>query len=98
MAQYEDAGRKHTAGDMEVNLEFVNSNQRLVNGHCSMWCKIFLVGKNWKQEENYSLTVCPLKLMYKDHKGWTGLIGGPAPTRPIASANSGLWQMNGREV
>ena len=87
LEQYEEAGHKHTKGDKEVDLEFVNNNERMVNGHCSMWMKTFNVGKNWKQEDrnrevkiNHSLAVAPLKLMYKDHKGWTGHMGGPAPS------------------
>ena len=39
---------------------------------------------------NKSLAVCPLYLLYKDHKGWTKEAGGLAPTRPVASANSGM--------
>ena len=61
-----------------------------------MRLKILLVGKNWDHEDrhraamiNHSLAVCPFYLLFKDHKGWEGHMGGPPPTRGIASANSG---------
>ena len=36
----------------------------------------------------HSLNVCPFKLLFKDHKGWVGQMGGPPPSRGIASAAS----------
>ena len=61
-----------------------------------MLIKILLIGKNWRHEDrhreakiNHSLSVCPLYLLFKDHKGWSGHMGGPPPTRGIASASSG---------
>ena len=75
---YEQAGMKHVALDKEVDLETIKENQRKLNGHCSMWMKIFRMGKDWRHEDrhrevkiNNSLEVCPLYLMYKNHKGWT---------------------------
>ena len=95
-SQYESAGSKHIAGDTEVDLDFVARNERLMNGHTSLWMKFFGVGINWNQVDrnrevklNHSLAICPMKLYYKDHKGWTGHMGGPPPSRPIASANLG---------
>ena len=96
LEQYEEAGMKHVSGDEEVNLAYVKDNERQVNGHCNMVLKIFRVGKNWRQEDrnkevkiNHGLAVCPMYVMFKDHKGWTGHMGGPAPSRPIASSSSG---------
>ena len=93
---YERAGMKHVKGDQEVDLEYVRQNNRVLNGHCSMWLRIFLVGANWGHEDRHretkitnSLSVCPLYLLFKDHKGWEWHMGGVAPTRPVASANSG---------
>ena len=96
MEDYRWAGRKHTENDEEVDLAYVKRNQRVLNAHCSMLIKVFLVGKNWEHEsrirETYitnSLNVCPFYLLFKDHKGWKGHMGTPPPTRGIAGASSG---------
>jgi hypothetical protein len=69
---------------------------RKVNGHVSMLLKVFKVGKNWNHQDrlretmiNNSLAVCPLYLLFKDHKGWNWGKGAP-PTRPVASGNRGM--------
>ena len=36
-----------------------------------------------------SLSVAPLYLLFKDHKGWTLETGTPPPSRPVVSAGSG---------
>ena len=63
----------------------------------SMLTKVFKLGQNWDQVErvretviNGSHTVCPMYLLYKDHKGWKWEDGGVPPTRPIASGNQGM--------
>ena len=96
MEDYRYAGRKHTLKDKEVDFSFVKKNQRILNAHCSMLIKILLIGKNWDHEsrirETYitnSMNVCPFYLLFKDHKGWEGHMGGPPPTRGIAGASSG---------
>ena len=93
MEDYRYAGSKHTSKDKEVDLDFVKKNNKILNGHCSMLLKIFLVGSKWAHEgrmrESYltnSLNVCPFYLPFKDHKGWEGHMEGPPPTRGIASA------------
>ena len=55
---------------------------------------MFRVGQDWVHEarfretmKNNSFSVCPLYLLYKDHKQWDG--SGPPKTRPVASASSG---------
>ena len=53
MADYEYAGSKHVKKDQEVTLEFVQQNQDILNGHCSMWLKMFLVGRNWGHEDRH---------------------------------------------
>ena len=37
----------------------------------------------------HSLSVAPLYLLFKDHKGWSVSLGGAPPSRPVASAGSG---------
>ena len=37
----------------------------------------------------HTLSVAPLYLLYKDHKGWTVEMGGSPPSRPEASTGSG---------
>ena len=37
----------------------------------------------------HSLSVSPLYLLLKDHKGWSVSVGGAPPTRPVCSAGSG---------
>ena len=39
---------------------------------------------------NKSMSVCPMYLTYKDHKGWDAKEGTPAPTRPICGGNTGM--------
>ena len=94
--QYEEAGEKHTRGDQEVSLDYVAANERLINGHVSAWIKGFGIGLTWNQMDrsrdnmiNHGRAVCPMTLFYKDHKGWTGYTGGPAPSRSIVAANGG---------
>ena len=77
MEDYRYAGMKHTIKDKEVDLDFVGKNNRILNGHCSMLLKIFLVGRNWEHEGRmretfltHSLNVCPFYLLFKEHKGW----------------------------
>ena len=39
---------------------------------------------------NNSLSLCPLYLLYEDHKGWTCEKGPVPPTRPVDSGNRGM--------
>ena len=96
MEDYKFSGSKHTMADREVDLDYVRKNQRILNAHCSMLIKVFLIGSNWEHEDRIretfiqnSLTVCPFYLLFKDHKGWEGHMGGPPPSRGIAGASSG---------
>ena len=70
--------------------------QKRLNGHMSMILKTFNVGAAWNHQAiiratklTHSLSVAPLYLLYKDHKGWTVETGGVPPTRPVASAGGG---------
>ena len=94
--EYSEAGAKHVDKDEEVTMEFLIKNQKKLNGHMSMLLKTFNVGADWKHQARiratkitWSLSVAPLYLLYKDHKGWTVEAGGPPPTRPVASAGGG---------
>ena len=76
--EYQRAGEVHTSKDSEVDLEFLIKNQRKLNGHISMLLKTFLVGESHGHYERirnlkitHSLSVAPLYLLFKDHKGWT---------------------------
>ena len=94
---YEASGLKHCNKDEVVTDEVVKDTQNELNGHMSMLTKVFKLGQNWDQVErvretliNGSLSVCPMYLLYKDHKGWRWEDGGIPPTRPIASGNQGM--------
>ena len=96
LEEYEEAGRKHTDKDQEIDMDVVKAIEHQLNGHMSMILKIFNVGANWGHEDRvratkiiHSLSVAPLYLLYKDHKGWTLEMGGAPPSRPVASAGSG---------
>ena len=96
LEEYEEAGKKHTEKDQEVDMDIVKAIEHQLNGHMSMLLKIFMVGANWGHEDRvratkiiHSLSVAPLYLLYKDHKGWTLEMGGAPPSRPVASAGSG---------
>jgi hypothetical protein len=94
--EYLEAGRKHTASDEEVDIDFLIKNQTVLNGHVSMLMKTFCMGADWDHEARIratkitlSLSVAPLYLLFKDHKSWSVEIGGPPPTRPVVSAGGG---------
>ena len=96
MEEYEMAGLKHTSKDQEVDIDSVKAIETQLNGHISMMLKMFNVGANWGHEDRtratkitHSLSVAPLYLLYKDHKGWSVQMGGAPPSRPVASAGSG---------
>ena len=37
-----------------------------------------------------AMATCPLSLLYKDRKGWSGEMGGCPPTRPVAGGHLGM--------
>ena len=51
MGMYVEAGNGHTAGDLEVDGEFVKKTQRKLNGHISMWIKCLNMGEDWKHQD-----------------------------------------------
>ena len=73
---YELAGSAHTEKDEEVTSEIVKSTQTELNGNVSMLIKVFKLGAEWGHSDrvretmiNNSLSICPMYLLYKDHKG-----------------------------
>ena len=97
LATYEMAGLAHTKKDVVVPFSEIKSTQTELNGNVSMMIKIFKLGAEWNHGErmresmlNKSLAVCPLYLLYKDHKGWSLQKGPVPPTRPVASGNRGM--------
>ena len=94
---YLEAGMKHTLGDREVTWQIIKEAQREINGHVSMLIKTFKIGHNWdhgarirESTMGESLSVCPLSLLFKDHKGWTLDSGTVPPTRPVVGGHVGL--------
>ena len=82
LEDYERAGMKHVQGDQEVDMEYVKQNNRVLNGHCSMWLRIFLVGANWgtdterRNSQGVSLFVlftCCLKITRDGNGTWEAL-------------------------
>ena len=73
----------------------VKECQREINGHVSILIKCFKIGHYWDQGMRVrettmgeSMSVCPLSLLYKDHKGWSPDCG-TAPPRPVAEVTFG---------
>ena len=96
LEEYRRAGEVHTSKDKEVTVEFLLKNQRKINGHLSMLLKTFMVGRSHDHYERirnlkitHSMSVAPLYLLFKDHKGWTLETGKPPPSRPVVSAGAG---------
>ena len=94
---YEGAGLKHTTGDVPVGWDELEESQREINGHVSMVMKIFNMGEYWGHEDRLretmlgsGHTVCPVTLLYKDHKGWSKEMGTIPPTRHVAGGHVGM--------
>ena len=104
-ASYEQAGLVHTKGDTVAGWDVVGEAQREVNGHVSMLLKIFKVGEYWENNVDRvretmlgeGLSVCPITLLFKDHKGWDNNKSSVPPTRHVAGGHVGL-NMNLSEV
>ena len=94
---YEESGNKHVKGDLVVGWDDLKEAQTRLNGHVAMMVKIFKIGKNWEHEDRIretmmgeSLSVCPVSLLYKDHKGWKNGSGTIPPTRSVAGGHVGM--------
>ena len=71
LEEYEEAGRKHTVKDQEIDMDVVKAIEHQLNGHMSLILKTFNVGANWGLEDRvwatkiiHSLSVAPLYLLY----------------------------------
>ena len=94
---YYEAGMKHTVRDREVGWEDVKESQKELNGHVSMLIKFFKIGKYWEHSPRIrettmgeGLSICPLSLLFKDHKGWRSDSGTVPPTRPVVGGHLGV--------
>ena len=94
---YLEAGMAHTRRDLEVGWDSIKDSQRELNGHVSMMIKIFRIGSSWKHTTRVresmmgeGQSVCPLSLLFKDHKGWSAAKKTPPPTRPVAGGHLGI--------
>ena len=94
---YKEAGLKHTLKDKEVSWQDIKESQRELNGHVSMMVKIFKIGGYWKHGQRVrettmgeGLSICPMSLLYKDHKGWSPGGGSVPPTRPVVGGHRGI--------
>ena len=94
---YMEAGQVHSRNDKEVEWREVQESQKELNGHTSMLIKCFKIGAYWKHGDRVRETMmgngqalCPLTLLYKDHKGWDASMGTTPPTRPVAGGHLGI--------
>ena len=94
---YEAAGMVHVKNDVKVGWAELREAQTRLNGHVAMMAKIFRMGKSWDHYDriretiiNEGLSVCPLSLLFKDHKGWSKDSGKVPPTRQVAGGHMGM--------
>ena len=94
---YEKAGQKHVKNDVVVNMTNLWEAQKEINGHVAMCIKMFKIGKEWGHTERVRETmlgegvaVCPVSLLYKDHKGWKNGSSDIPPTRHVAGGHMGM--------
>ena len=59
----------------------------MTTGHMGQNHKHFERIRNLKL--THSLSIAPLYLLFKDHKGWSFDMGTPPPSRPVCSAGAG---------
>ena len=94
---YEKAGMKHVKNDLEVGMEELKMAQSEINGHVAMCIKMFKIGKGWGHTDRVRETmlgegvaVCPVSLLFKDHKGWKNGSTSVPPTRHVAGGHRGM--------
>ena len=92
-----EAGLGHAKNDKVVTWKEVKESQHELNGHMSMLIKCFRIGAYWDHGWRVKETMmgnnqalCPLSLLYKDHKGWSPGKGTVPPTRPAAGGHLGI--------
>ena len=94
---YEKAGQKHVKNDVVVGMEELWEAQKQINGHVAMSIKMFKIGKGWGHTDRVRETmlgegvaVCPVSLLFKDHKGWVNGSKSIPPTRHVAGGHMGM--------
>ena len=94
---YEEAGLAHVKNDVVVGWPDLKEAQTKLNGHIAMLIKVFRVGKSWEHQDRIresmigeSMSVCPISLLFKDHKGWSKDSGKVPPTRQVAGGHMGM--------
>ena len=92
-----EAGMKHTKNDLEVGWDTIKESQKELNGHVSMCIKFFKIGKYLEHTPKIrettmgeGLSIRPLSLLFKDHKGWRADSGTVLPTRPVVGSHLGV--------
>ena len=96
-AAYMEAGLKHTLKDKLVGWQEIKDSQKELNGHVSMPIKSFRIGSRWDHGARVrettmgeGLSICPMSLLFKDHKGWSPTDGTAPPTRPVVGGHRGI--------
>ena len=75
----------------------IKESQKELNGHVSMIIKIFKIGEAWDHTSRVrettmgeGMSICPMSLLFKDHKGWSPTSGSAPPTRPVVGGHLGI--------
>ena len=95
--QYFELGKVHTDKDIEISPSQIKRIQNTVNDHTHWFNAMSNCGSNWGHNDRMSKNlndkgeqVCPMTLLFKDHKSWKMGSAGPIPSRPVVGGNSGL--------
>ena len=72
---YIKLGEEHTGKDKEITLAEITEREKILNGHCSMWIKMWGVAEAHNQSDRvrgsritHSCNVASMTLLHKDHK------------------------------
>ena len=73
--KYMEMGMSHVRGDREVSRQEIRNIERILNGHCACWGKMFSSGENHDHQSRIIKSKCVkseqvsnLYMMHKDHK------------------------------
>ena len=94
---YKRAGLKHTLSDKVMTWDDIWESQKELNGHVCMLVKVFKIGSAWDHGPRIRETIMgenvsirPMSLLFKDHKGWSPSSGTAPPTRPVVGGHLGI--------